>query len=360
MYIIMRGDCGVYQFSNTTKNIAASHHCVAIVGENTVVGEGAILDTFDEQRRDSTVLAHSEVITLKLSKKDYQKILYSHSILERQKRLEFLAALPFFKPWDRVNVVDFNNFAEEIHLPKGKTLYDIGNEPNTIYIVRRGKLIQETIIEIDSYFRYPIDKKSWEIRKNTREVCYKLQGLSPGKIFGHEELLQGYKRRCRVRCLTNCSLIYIHGDKIKNWPQKFVDDLRKNMRLLDLDHITSKIMRYQNEKAKRNQAILDASSLNCHDFSGDRSTFMENHNIQKVQKLLPWINKCRQNTTQNQNLLHELKKVTLISSKEEKFIIHKDDPKAMMPSDEFMEKKHARFVMPQEAKNKNEQAGEIA
>jgi len=53
--------------------------------------------------------------------------------------------------------------------------------------------------------------------------------------------------------------------------------------------------------------------------------------------------------------MHELKKVTLLSSREEKFVINKDDPKfkAMMPSDEFMEKKHARFVVPDEAKRHN-------
>ena len=129
-------------------------------------------------------------------------------------------------------------------------------------------------MEIDNYFRFPIDKKCWEVRKNTRKVRYKLQSLWCGRIFGHEEILQGYRRRCRVRCLTNCSLIYVNGDVLKRWPAERVEFLRKNMRLLDLDHILSKINRFQKEKAKRNEAILDASSLNCHDFSGERSQFM--------------------------------------------------------------------------------------
>lgn len=82
--------------------------------------------------------------------------------------------LPFFQPWDRVSLVDFNNAAEEIEMSKGSTIYDIGQDPDRIYLVKRGKLIMETILEIDSYFRIPIDKKSWEIRKNTRKICYKL------------------------------------------------------------------------------------------------------------------------------------------------------------------------------------------
>lgn len=68
--------------------------------------------------------------------------------------------------------------------------------------------------------------------------------------------------------------------------------------------------------------------------------------------MLPWINKCRQNNTKDQNLLHELRKIKLLSTKEEKFYINKGDDKEKVPTDEFLEKKHARFVVPQEAESK--------
>ena len=155
----------------------------------------------------------------------------------------------------------------------------------------------ETVLEIDNYFRFPIDTQTWEVRKNTRQVCYKLQSLWAGRIFGHEEILQGFNRRCRVRCETDVSLAYIPGEKMKRWPAERVDFLRKNMRLLDLDHILAKMGRFQKEKAKRNEAILDASSVNSHDFSGARGQFVMTTNYQRIQKLLPWINKCRQNLT---------------------------------------------------------------
>jgi hypothetical protein len=62
--------------------------------------------------------------------------------------------------------------------------------------------------------------------------------------------------------------------------------------------------------------------------------------------MLPWINKARKNTTKNQNLLHELRKVTLLSKKEDKFEISKDDDPETVPSDDFLAAKHARFVIP--------------
>ena len=50
--------------------------------------------------------------------------------------------------------------------------------------------------------------------------------------------------------------------------------------------------------------------------------------------MLPWINKARQNVTKNINLLHELRKVTLLKTKEEKFCIAKGEGG---PTDEFLE-----------------------
>lgn len=63
-------------------------------------------------------------------------------------------------------------------------------------------------------------------------------------MFGHEEVLQGYSRRCRVRCLSDCTLVYISTHEIvKKWPQQHIEQLKKKMRILDLDHIVDKIER---------------------------------------------------------------------------------------------------------------------
>ena len=47
----------------------------------------------------------------------------------------------------------------------------------------------ETIIEVESYIKYPIDRNKWEIRKKTRRIQYKLEELSKGSMFGHTEML---------------------------------------------------------------------------------------------------------------------------------------------------------------------------
>ena len=47
------------------------------------------------------------------------------------------------------------------------------------------------------------------------------------------------------------------------------------MRILDLDYIVDKIERFGKEKTLRNTTVLDASCMNPHDFSGERSQFMQ-------------------------------------------------------------------------------------
>ena len=47
-------------------------------------------------------------------------------------------------------------------------------EAATSYVVRQGKLIMETMIAMDKYFRYPVDSQHWEVRKTTRKIKYKL------------------------------------------------------------------------------------------------------------------------------------------------------------------------------------------
>jgi hypothetical protein len=100
-----------------------------------------------------------------------------------------------------------------------------------------------------------------------------------GAIFGHEEYLQGFNRRCRVRALTDCSLIHLNVEELENrWTPKDKERLRENMRNLDLDYIVNKINRFYLEKSKRNVAVLDGAKVNCHDFSGARTQFMQNNN----------------------------------------------------------------------------------
>ena len=167
MYIIYSGEIGIYKFHIKEKEKTFEE--VAVIGANSVVGQQAVMDDGNDVR-NATVLAQSDVVTLVMTKEDYQSILYQAEVANRMKRLDFLAKLPFFKEWEKVKLSDFNHMANEVKYSAGDTIYDIGQNASTFYLVREGKLTMETIIEVESFFKFPVDRQTWEIRKTTRRI----------------------------------------------------------------------------------------------------------------------------------------------------------------------------------------------
>ena len=95
-----------------------------------------------------------------------------------------------------------------------------------------------------------------------------------------------------------------------------------------------------------NKALLDATGTNAHDFTGDRNGFIGNLGpIKKMGKLTPWLTKARTNKTKNKALLHEIKKVQLLWTKEEKMQQERGPE-----SNSVLDQKRARFVLPDETK----------
>ena len=73
MFIVYSGETGVYVFDRKQNQTSplSSHRAVAILGANTVIGEQAVVDKFNSGYRNATVLAHTQVVTLRLTKEDY-------------------------------------------------------------------------------------------------------------------------------------------------------------------------------------------------------------------------------------------------------------------------------------------------
>jgi hypothetical protein len=58
-------------------------------------------------------------------------------------------------------MLDINVLFHEQKFNPGNTLYDIGANPEVVFVVKEGKLVQETVFEIDEYFKIPVDKRQW-------------------------------------------------------------------------------------------------------------------------------------------------------------------------------------------------------
>lgn len=67
-----------------------------------------------------------------------------------------------------------------------------------------------------------------------------------------------------------------------------------------------------------NKALLDGTKMNGVNFSGARLGYNGDLGpIKKMKKLSDWIDKARYNKTKNKGLIHELKKIVVLSKTEE-------------------------------------------
>lgn len=207
-------------------------------------------------------------------------------VLQRSRRQQFLQSLPFFKDWSFIHLIELNQKFNEVKYQPDDIIFNIGQESEVFYILKSGRLIIETILEVEDYHKFPIGNQSWEILKTVKRIQYRLKEIKAGTIFGYEEMLLGIKRRCRVRCTTVCEVIYINKEEFYEcFPKPEVEKLRKELKEIDLDYIVEKIYRLQFDKRQNNQAILDATQVNPHNIYGGRADPPDQVSFRRIIKL---------------------------------------------------------------------------
>jgi len=69
-------------------------------------------------------------------------------------------------------------YIEQFMAAKDSLIYDIGQPAEVFYIVREGELVLETILEYEETLKFPVDAKSWELRRTTKTMQYKIRNLT--------------------------------------------------------------------------------------------------------------------------------------------------------------------------------------
>ena len=70
--------------------------------------------------------------------------------------MEFLKTIDVLKGWSLIKLQNFNKYLTERAYKPGDYIYKQGDESSVFYIIRKGSVLVETIIDIDEYNRYPI------------------------------------------------------------------------------------------------------------------------------------------------------------------------------------------------------------
>lgn len=146
-------------------------------------------------------------------------------------------------------MLELNQKFNEVKYQPDDIIFNIGSESEVFYVLKSGRMIIETIIEVEDYHKYPVGNKSWEIMKTVRRLQYRIREAKAGTLFGYEEMLLGIKRRCRVRCTSVCEVIYINKEEfMEAFPKIEVQKLMQELKEIDLDTIVDRIQRLNHDK----------------------------------------------------------------------------------------------------------------
>jgi hypothetical protein len=98
---------------------------------------------------------------LVLTKTDYQNAVYDFKMNQRNKRFNFLQSVKFFQEnWTYAKQVEFNNILHENASSYNQIIYDIDDPADKIFLIRSGKAIVETLIQINEENTYPIVREN--------------------------------------------------------------------------------------------------------------------------------------------------------------------------------------------------------
>lgn len=209
---------------------------------------------------------------------------------------------------------------------KGDIIYDIGQPSETFYIIKEGQAVQETTIESETNLKYPKNTKSWEIQRQTKTMQYHIRDLSSTHYFGHEELLSNIKsRQSRVKCLTQCQILYINKDDFLEqfWPSTLKQLKERHSHIVDIDFIMGNINSYIIMKSKNSKAILDATKVNPVNLHGDRVISEQRAVNKQLDRLKPWMKMVKNNKTQNNKIMQELARVKVLETKQETITVYR-------------------------------------
>lgn len=183
---------------------------------NDKVGQCSARDTIGEVALDSsttrnaTVIAEKHCKTFILSKVDYERIVFDIKKLENHENSKFLMTVPYVKNWPFAKIQRLSTFLLVKHFKPGETLYEVGEESNTFYILKKGKVLIQAYAEVEQRNKWPTGSKEWQIRQITRKYRITLAALTPGEFFGERDLIEKCPRQTRAVTETHSTCLVLN------------------------------------------------------------------------------------------------------------------------------------------------------
>jgi len=236
---------------------------IATLREKNILGDTELLNNLNS---NVSINSESTLLLGLIRRKDYESTLAKYRESVCNERVNFLKTLPVFQDWKNKNLKKAGFLVFEMLYEPGEPVYEIGNYPHFLYVVKEG--------EIDHEVRVSMKKSNYLPTRNSEslniEEQYKhsLGVSSSGGLFGVRELLENLNRETLAKAKTNSVVYAIPFCLVLKLFSK--EDLNK---LKELDFTVSKRktihkevrghLKFLNQKFKNLMSFTGTKELPC-------------------------------------------------------------------------------------------------
>jgi len=259
MYVIVEGVVGVY--------LAGDKPIDEIIAKN-VVGEAAMRTN---SVRTATIIAHTMLKVLKLMKEDYERVMFKDKL---QEVFQFIRTLPLFAEWPHSKLQRLSSLIMVKQYEPGQTVYQIGESPMDLYIVKKGKVGLWMEVSKKKGNRWPTSLCDWEVAVTEKVFQKRVRECEERQVFGEVELLEGVGRLTRA-VSDGTSVLYLL--RIEQLQDSFTEKDKKKLRAYNQTNPTSTklletVMHDRKKISTFSKALLNA--LNTNSLPSGRGLFL--------------------------------------------------------------------------------------
>jgi CRP-like cAMP-binding protein len=259
MYVIVEGVVGVY--------LAGDKPIDEIIAKN-VVGEAAMRTN---SVRTATIIAHTTLKVLKLMKEDYERVMFKDKL---QEVFQFIRALPLFADWPISRLQRLSSLIMVKQYEPGQNIYQIGEVPMDLYIVKEGKVGLWMEVSTRKENRWPSSLWNWEVVVTEKVFQKRVRECEERDVFGEIELLDGVGRQTRA-VSDGMSVLYLL--RVEQLMDSFAEKDKKKLRTYNQtnpskEKLLETVIQDRQKISKYSKALLNA--LNTNSLPSGRGLFM--------------------------------------------------------------------------------------
>lgn len=171
-------------------------------------GELALINN---KPRTATIESKTLTYLAVLSKKDFTKVLSTHTFRALDERVDFLKQLPGFNSATKLNLQKLAYTFTEKTYKKDQIVYNEQDQANILFFIKSGefKLSQFDVISTPKYSSSDVFVKLSQMKKLNKKVNFREVIKGVNEVFGYEELVENKEKRERkCVCVSNLAQVY--------------------------------------------------------------------------------------------------------------------------------------------------------